>query len=98
MTLQDQVGSQVDASQRTFDLRSTCVWFGHPLAWTCVDFGRAQIRTKVDARFHRLATLRFRARYTITGGKRRDCSQSTETPEATLPTSLSDPYGVLELK
>ena len=35
-------------STRVFDLRSTCVSFGHPLALTCVDFGRAQIRTQID--------------------------------------------------
>ena len=29
----------------------TCVSFGHPLATTCVDFGRAQIWTQVDASF-----------------------------------------------
>ena len=48
-------------STQVFDLRSTCVSFGHPLAstWvdlgrlgsTCVDFGRAQICTQVDASF-----------------------------------------------
>ena len=38
-------------STQSFDLRSTCVSFGHPLALTCVDFGRAQIRTQVDASF-----------------------------------------------
>ena len=46
---------------QVLDLRSTCVSFGHPLAstcidlrrlaWTCVDFGRAQIWTQVDASF-----------------------------------------------
>ena len=48
-------------STQVLDLRSTCVSFGHPLAstcidlrrlaWTCVDFGRAQIWTQVDASF-----------------------------------------------
>ena len=38
-------------STQVFDMRSTCVSFGHPLAMTCVDFGRAQIRTQVDASF-----------------------------------------------
>ena len=36
---------------QVFDLRSTCVSFGHPLALSCVDIGRAQIRTQVDASF-----------------------------------------------
>ena len=48
-------------STQVFDLRSTCVSFGHlqyvhfhrlaRLALTYVDFGRAQIRTQVDASF-----------------------------------------------
>ena len=48
-------------STQVLDLHSTCVSFGHPLAstcidlrrlaWTCVDFGRAQIWTQVDASF-----------------------------------------------
>ena len=38
-------------SRQVLDLRSTCVSFGHPLALTCVDLGRAQIRTQVDACF-----------------------------------------------
>ena len=45
-------------STQVFDLRSTCVSFGYPLAlpcggitMTCVDFGRTHIRTQVDARF-----------------------------------------------
>ena len=52
-------------STQVCDLRSICVSFGHPLAWTCdnlcwlaltcVDFGRAQIWTQV---FYRLATQR----------------------------------------
>ena len=44
-----QTDSQVDASLK--DSCSICVSFGHPLAMTCVDFGRAQIRTQVDASF-----------------------------------------------
>ena len=36
------------ASRRKF---STCASFGHPLASACVDFGRAQICTEVDAGF-----------------------------------------------
>ena len=31
--------------------RSTYFSFVHPSAWTCVDFGRAQIYTQVDASF-----------------------------------------------
>ena len=38
-------------STQVFDLHSTCVSFGHPLALTCVDFGWAQIRTQVAAGF-----------------------------------------------
>ena len=38
-------------STQVFDLGPTCVSFGHPLAMTCLDFGRAQIRTHVDAIF-----------------------------------------------
>ena len=47
-------------STQVLDLRSTCVSFGHRLAATCVDFGRAQIWTQVvDASFFcRLATQR----------------------------------------
>ena len=51
------------------DLRSTCVSFDHPLAstcidlrglaWTCVEFSRAQIWTQVDASFYCLATQRM---------------------------------------
>ena len=50
-----QMDSQVDASLRlAFDLRfvwpPTCVDL-QQLAWTCVDFGRAQIWTQVDTSF-----------------------------------------------
>ena len=34
------------------------VSFGHPLAWTCIDFGQAQIWMQVDTRFYHLATQR----------------------------------------
>ena len=39
--------------RRSTQVWSTCVSFGHPLATSCVDFGRVQIRTQV---FHCLAT------------------------------------------
>ena len=38
-------------STQVLNFLSTCVSFGHPLAWTCVDFGRAKIRMQVDAKF-----------------------------------------------
>ena len=52
-------------STKVFDLRSTCVSFGHPLASTCVDLGRLAL-TLVELKFarkstqvfHRLATQR----------------------------------------
>ena len=40
-------------SVQVFSLPSTC---GHPLASTCIDVGRAQIRRQVDANVLRLAT------------------------------------------
>ena len=39
---------------QVFDSHATCVSFGHALAWTCVDFGQAQVH--MQASQHKLIT------------------------------------------
>ena len=45
------LAKQTHKSAQVLDLHLTCVSFGHPLAWTCIHFDRAQIWMQVDTSF-----------------------------------------------
>ena len=59
--------------------------FGHPRASTCVDFGRAQVCTQIDARFHHLTTVLLSTQVDRKSGVVLDS------------TSMSEMYGSLRL-